>query len=395
MPEARHPATARRPLLLPLLALLPLLLAACAHSGLPEPAGDTLECPPTGRWIDAEGEVHTTAGLAAEAAGYEVILLGEEHGNRAQHRWQLLTLAAIHSHTPVQAVGLEMLPGDADESLAAWRQSTIGEEDWLRESGWYEHWGHPADGYLPILHYARLEQIRLQGINLDRATHRRLASIDWEEAPEALDEVITPPAAPHPDYRKRLLDALAEHPHGGMMDEARFIRAQVLWDRVMAERLKALRASGPGPVVGLMGRGHMSHGHGVPAQLADLGVERVLTLLPYPVAPDCEPPASDLADALYGLAPEPGTPQRRLRLGIQVGPGEHGLRVVAVNEGSVAEQAGLREGDELVEAAGRPVESHGDLLMILDKAREGFLLPIKINRNGDRKTLLVSFAVSS
>lgn len=395
MTEPNTPAPRRWPGATSLVLLLALLLAGCAHNGSPVATSEAGPCPPAGRWLDATGTVLTTAELAAEAADYEVILLGEEHGNLAQHRWQLLTLTAIHSHTPIKAVGLEMLPAEADDSLRAWSRGELSEEEWLLESGWYRHWGHPPDGYLPLLHFARMEQIPLRGINLDRATHSRLAGSDWEETPEALEGVVSPPVTPAPAYLERLREALADHPHGEMMDEARFISAQLLWDRAMAEGLKSLLAAQQGPVAGLMGRGHMSHGHGVPEQLADLGVHAVLTLLPYPAGEDCTAPADDLADALYGLAEDPEPPHRPLRLGIQVEPGEQGLKVIAVDSNSVAEQAGLQAGDELVEAAGRAVTTHGELLMILNNAREGFSLPIQIKRNGERKGLSALFSESS
>ena len=58
--------------------------------------------------------------------------------------------------------------------------------------------------------------------------------------------------------------------------------------------------SEPPLVVGIMGRGHIEYGDGVPHQLADLGVDDIATALPWP--DDAEYPAR-VADLLFGIAP--------------------------------------------------------------------------------------------
>lgn len=338
-----------------------------------------------------DGSPLSTAEVIGRAADHDVILLGEEHGNPDQHRWQLLTLSALHGKTIVRTLGLEMLPRKRQPTLEKWQAGDLDEDDFLRESGWFEHWGHPPQGYLPLLHMARMEQIPLRAINLDRETHGRLAGADWSQETEAFQGTISRPATPHPDYRARLLEVLERHPHGDQIDEERFVRAQLVWDRAMAEGLlEALNEHG-GPVVGVMGRGHMEQGHGVPSQLQDLGVDSVLVLLPHKIGPECEPPSLALADFTYGYTPAKDMQATPLRLGIMVEPMGKGLSVVQVADDSVADRAGLEVGDIILQAAGGPVTTHNELLIVLNNARKGFALPMKINRSGDRKNLLVTF----
>ncbi len=369
-----------------------LFLSGCAttQEGLPA-AGDESACPAPGQWVERDGTTMTTAEVVKRAADYDVILLGEEHGNQDQHRWQLHTLSALQGQTIVRAVGLEMLPRDRQPSLDQWLAGDRDEAAFLRESEWYEHWGHPPEGYLPLLHLARMERIPLRALNLDRETHGRLAGTDWDDDASALEGIISRPATPHPDYRDRLIEALERHPHAEVADQERFVRAQLVWDRAMAEGLHEALDKHGGPVVGIMGRGHVEYGHGVPEQLADLGVGDVLVLLPHATEEDCEPPDTALADFTYSYQPGTGSADAPLRLGIMVESAETGLEVTQVSDGSAADDAGIRAGDILLEAGGEPVNQHSELLIILNNARKGFALPIKISRNGDRKDLLARF----
>jgi hypothetical protein len=50
-----------------------------------------------------------------------------------------------------------------------------------------------------------------------------------------------------------------------------------------------------------MGRGHVEHGDGVPAQLAALGAPRPVVLVPWAAERPCEELVSGLADAVFGI----------------------------------------------------------------------------------------------
>ena len=94
--------------------------------------------------------------------------------------------------------------------------------------------------------------------------------------------------------------------HGGpaMSPErlGRFIDAQLLWDRAMAEALAAQRTREPArPVVALMGAGHLENREGVPHQLEALGVPHSLVLIPVEEA--CEALGAGYADAIYVEGP--------------------------------------------------------------------------------------------
>ena len=56
----------------------------------------------------------------------------------------------------------------------------------------------------------------------------------------------------------------------------------------MAEALAAAHRRDPEAlIVGIIGRGHLEYGHGIPHQLADLGIDDVGVLLPVDADDDC------------------------------------------------------------------------------------------------------------
>ncbi|WP_043488088.1 ChaN family lipoprotein [Halomonas halodenitrificans] len=285
----------RRPLLAaPLLAL--------TLAGLPAP-GLANECPPPGEW-QRDGDAVPADALMRELATRRVVLLGEQHKRLAHHRWQLHTLAALHAHQPDLAIGLEMLPRSAQPALDAWVAGELDVATFLEDSGWREAWGYDPALYLPILHFARMHRLPLLALNVAPALRRRLSQQGWEAVPPAQRHHLTPPAPPSSGYVDALTEVHARHPEdpdnpNGLED---FIDAQLVWDRAMAEAL-AQATEHASLVVGLMGEGHIRHGHGVPHQLHDLGIEAQRTLLAWSPPQECPPPEA-VADALFGLGDE-------------------------------------------------------------------------------------------
>ena len=109
----------------------------------------------------------------------------------------------------------------------------------------------------------------------------------WDALPEVERGWLTPARSATPDYRRYLFEATGgarpDRTASGPDDPAfdRFVRAQQAWDRAFACAIALALADAPGRLVAaLIGRGHLEYGFGTPAQLADLGVEGVITALP-------------------------------------------------------------------------------------------------------------------
>jgi len=163
----------------------------------------------------------------------------------------------------------------------------------------------------------------------------------------------------------------------------RFVEAQLMWDRAMAEAVAESRnADGTTLVVGIVGRGHLENRWGIPHQLADLGIGNTAVLLPVAVSDDCQGLFPGLADAVFILSPPSSPRPDRPRLGVMIESRDGGARVTKVIPGSVAEAAGIQAGDVITKAAGRPIATSSDLIAAVKRQAPGTWLPLQIRRDG-------------
>lgn len=263
---------------------------------------------PVGTWIEtANHHLHTR--LPAMLTKGAVVLLGEEHGQAEHHRWQLHTIAALHGERPEMMLGFEMFPRRTQPVLDRWSAGELGEKDFLRQADWEDVWGMDATLYLPLFHFARMHRLPMLALNIDRATARKVAAQGFASVPIGEREGVGEPAPARDAYRARLSGVFRMHPHASGAPAAeperfeRFIRGQLFWDRAMAEAIAgALRAAPRALVVGIMGRGHLEYGDGVPHQLGALGISDVATALPWPENTEY-PIRPSAADLLFGVAP--------------------------------------------------------------------------------------------
>ncbi|MGP1680530.1 MAG: ChaN family lipoprotein, partial [Burkholderiales bacterium] len=214
-------------------------------------------------------------------------------------------------------------------------------------------------------------------------------------------EGVSAPAAASEAYLVRLFEAYAQHPENKAAapartdpEFARFVEAQLLWDRAMAQALADAAARNPDTlVVGVMGARHIAHGDGVPHQLESLGIQRVVSLLPWDHEAGCDDFSAGLASAVYGLPyvpPAPPAPPPPL-LGIRIEEVPDGIRVVAVSPDSVAAASGLKAEDVLIEAAGTAVKTIGELKASVSRMAPGTWLPLKARRGGELIELTAKF----
>ncbi|WP_258801096.1 ChaN family lipoprotein [Halomonas sp. DQ26W] len=375
------------------LSMLACLAGAFALSAVPAQAAT---CPAPGQWLEPGGQQLAPDALFAELAERDVVLLGERHDNADHHRWQLHTLAGLHSLRPDMVIALEMLPREAQPVLDAWVAGDLGEQAFVDESHWHTAWGFDPALYFPILHFARLHRVPLKAVNVTPELRGRLVEEGWEAVPEAERLGITAPVEPLAAYRERLAEVYAQHPSRGDEEELeRFIQAQLVWDRAMAFGLAEV-AKKAALVVGLIGQGHLQYEHGVPHQLMDLGVDSQATLLPWSVSGDeCQTPQEGLARAVFALDDSGSEAVSPMQLGVYVSSHEAGVEIHSILEGSVAEQAGLEAGDIILRAAGEPLSRPTDLSGLVRQQRPGTLLPLDIRRNGDEREVLARFPARS
>jgi uncharacterized iron-regulated protein len=378
------------------LAVLALALAA------PPAAAQDAACVPVGQWIVPGGASPAPASdLLARAARQSVVLLGESHDSAEHHRWQLQTLAALHAQRPDMVIALEMFPRRVQPALDRWTRGELSEAAFLEAAEWRTVWDFDPGLYLPIFHFARMNRVPMVAANVDRAVTREVGQKGYDGVPVERREGVGRGAVPPARYVDMLARSWQEHlpadrrgrkPTLEDAEFRRFVEAQVLWDRAMAEAIAAALRRQPQPlVVGIMGRGHVEYGYGVPHQLRDLGVTAVMSMLPW----DRETPCSALAgvaDAVYGVAaPAVRAGPPRPRLGIVLETTPEGVRIQRVEKGSLAEATGLRDGDLIVEIAGRPAKQNADVAAAVQRQAPGTWLPMVVRRGGERLDVIAKF----
>lgn len=287
-----------------------LALTACVGVMPPAPSARGAACVADGGWVRPGVGAVDGATLIDELADAAVVLLGERHDSAAHHRWQLDTITALHARGATLVIGLEMFPRRVQPALDAWVRGELDEAEFLTRSDWANVWRMDAELYMDIFRFARERRIPLRALNVERALVREVGRAGYDGvAPERREGVGRPSAAP-PAYRAWLQDIRRAH-HPAASDDAaaaaRFVDAQLLWDRAMAEGIVAARAEHQGAVVvALIGSGHLRHGWGVPHQLASLGVDNAVILLPWDRDSRCTELVDGLATAVYGIGRPPG-----------------------------------------------------------------------------------------
>lgn len=257
------------------------------------------DCPTPGQWWQAQRPMANSE-LLASAAQQQIVLLGEQHDEVAHHRWQLHTLAGLHALRDEMVIGLEMLPRSTQPALDAWVAGELDAVSLLSQTRWDEAWGFDPELYMPILHFARMSDIPLVALNIDATLRQRLVNDGFNDVPMHERHNIPPPKPASTAYQTRLTEVFDQHDMGDDPERLeRFIQAQLIWDIAMAQRLNEA-AESDAIVIGLMGLGHVAYNDGVPYQLEALGIEHVLSLLPWQQR-DCTPPDPEWADAVFIL----------------------------------------------------------------------------------------------
>ncbi|WP_448191347.1 ChaN family lipoprotein [Azospirillum sp. sgz301742] len=395
--------------------LLPLLLlAGCTSAGTVPAASEPSavqaaeSCTAPGGWYDGRGRQLGTDTVLGRAAAAPAVLLGERHDSAEHHRWQLQTLTAVHALNPNIAIGLEMLPRSKQAVLDRWVAGELNEAELLRNTDWGTLWGVDAQFYLPILHFARMNRVPLVAVNIDRALVTRTRKEGWAAVPVSERAGIGDPAPPPAAYMDYLSAALGMHDEGGKDKPAdaprepgrespefrRFIEAQSVWDRAMAERIAETHRSTGRTVVVIVGYGHIERRFGIPHQLDTLGVNGSAVLLPWDGARTCAMFDGTVADAVFAMAPtDDASLMPKPRLGVTLEPGQDGLRITRIGEDSVAAKAGLAVDDVLETAAGVPVHRLAEVTAVVQRQAPGTWMPITVKRNGKTRTIVAKFPV--
>src|SRR2546430_328339 len=153
-----------------------LLLLGCAHpspvvSDLPfgDPSRRDREAPVALDLVTATAtaESLTPEALAARLGPIRLVFVGEQHTSAPVHEAQRRLLADLLAARRKVLVGLEMFPYTAQPALDRWNRGELTEEQFVRESHWYKHWGFDWRYYRDIF-LLRAQGARFFAVNAPR-----------------------------------------------------------------------------------------------------------------------------------------------------------------------------------------------------------------------------------
>ncbi len=365
---------------------------------------ETSSCHQESHWFLPEDKHFSSSSeLIHELRNQQVVLLGEQHDVAEHHRWQLQTISEIHAVNDNIALGFEMFPRRVQAALDAWVAGKLNEKEFLEQSEWQKVWGYDAQLYMPLFHFARINHIPMVALNIDRSAVR-LASKKGVEAMSKEERLgVSLPAKASADYIELLATTFGGHGHGsGETDSEdiknnaqflRFVDAQQLWDRAMAEGIANTVLSSSAPlVIGVMGTGHIVERFGVPHQLNDLDVRKVKVLLPGDSTLPCKEVTARTADGIFGLPDyEEITSEVKPRLGVHLLHEDGAVKITKIVDKSIAEDSGLQQDDVFITLAGKHVKTVKDVVDIVQAMQAGTWLPIEINRGGKAMEIIAKF----
>jgi uncharacterized iron-regulated protein len=356
---------------------------------------------PTGREMTREQ-------LYDYLAGFTVIYVGESHDSVDDHAVQLEILQALHERFPGEvALGLEMLRTDSQAAVDRWVSGAMSDKEMVRL--WARDWGAASYPYYKdILAYVR--EVGMPVVALNRPRYMAPP----QQGPGASTEgAVGTSVRPRPDpeidnddpyYQAYICAFLAGHDAGpGTLEQ--FIRAQSLWDETMAESAAAFLSQAGNRsrrLVVFAGRNHVLYGFGIPRRLfrrvpVNYAIVAPKTLHPPDhrsgrsmdvTLPELPLPAADV----IWLVGYRDLEDQRVTLGISMAPDDSGgVLLQAVNAGSSAERAGLKEGDIIRAIDGAAVTEPFDLTFELGSKTAGDRGTITIERDGQLMPVIVDF----
>jgi uncharacterized iron-regulated protein len=317
-------------------------------------------------------------GLLDRIADRQVIFVGESHERYEDHLNQLAIIQGLHARGRSLAIGMEFFQQPFQADLDAFIAGTIGEDELLRRTQYFDRWRYDYRLYRPLLRFAREQRIPVIALNLEAELTGKvgdvgIAGLSEEERARIPAEIDRD----DPAYRQRIEAVFKLHPAEQQRDLERFLEVQLLWDEGMAERAATVLAEHPDrTLVVLAGAGHLEYGQGIPKRLLRRArVSSAILLNGANRHPD--PAAAD-----FFLYPKPVELPPAGLLGVMLDDVSDGtgLRVKGFGEESGAKTAGLVVGDRITRVGEVPIANYADIRIAVIDHPPGQSLPVQVER---------------
>jgi aminopeptidase N len=269
---------------------------------------------------------------------------------------------------------MEMFQKPFQTALDDYISGAIDEREFLKKSEYFKQWGFDYTLYREILLYAREYKIPVIALNIRRAIVSKVFKEGlYALTPEERKEIPEDMDLSDLQYKARLKQFFEVHKGAESSNFDFFYQAQVLWDESMAHNLAAFMKKNPDyQIVVVAGMGHLAFGSGIPKRAHRLNGHDYSIILN---DGDIEKNISD-----FVLFPSPIKPPETPKLGVILKEEKGMVAIEALAPGSVAEQAGLRKGDEILAMDGTKIESADDVRIFLLYKQTGDTVTVRVRR---------------
>lgn len=347
------------------------------------------------------GELLAPGELARRLASTNILFVGEEHTSVDSHRVQLQSIEALVAAGREVLIALEMFPYTRQDVLDRYARGELAEQDFM--AAWYEYWSHHWNYYRPIFEYARSKRLPLIAVNVPREAVR-LARTQGFDAFDAETRRRLPPVVDiASDEHRRMFAASfagddALHSTLPEKELEGIYRAQATWDAAMGwNSMQALgeRGGDDAIVVVLLGSGHVAYGLGAERQIASHFKGTIRSLIPVRVRDengrDVSSVQASYADFVWGVPPAAGPEFPVLGVSLAGSLGRNPTRVIQVETGSSAEQAGVQVGDILLSLDAHEIKSSATLQRAISGFAWGDAGVLQVKRGEENKRIPVAF----
>ncbi len=332
--------------------------------------------------VDLKGLL-SLAQVARGVSPARVIFLGEEHPDYGQHLAQLNIIRWLVNHGHKVAIGMEAFQRPYQKALDQYLEGKLTLAQFLKKTEYYNRWGYDYKLYKPIIDYAQKQGLPIVALNIPKEITRKVAKEGLKSlTPQEKKEIPKHLDFSNESYRQYLKKVYQAHGKGlkDVKDFETFYQSQILWDEGMAQSIaEYLKKKPDTQMVVIVGKGHVAYGYGIPSRVEKRGI-RPCAIVILGNDQDLDP---DMGD--YLLVPPYVEPPFSAKIGVIIKDEKgKGLLIKMVVPNTPAQRGGLKKGDIIVEADGKPVKGIVDLKAILLQKRPQDTVNIVVLRGKKR-----------
>lgn len=306
-----------------------------------------------------------------------IIYVGERHTNYEDHKVQLKVIMNLYEKGRKFAIGMEMFQNPFQKAINDYISGAISEKEFLKTSQYFKRWKFDYNLYREIIEFAKAKNIPVIALNLrseiiEKVSKGGLDALTDEEKKEIPEDMDMSDE----DYKKRLKEIFEKHEKVECKNFDYFYQSQILWDETMAHSVdEFLRENPDYQIVVLAGVGHIMYGSGIPKRAYRLNAKDYVTLIPGTETLD-----ENVGD--FVLFPKPVSMPSTPKLMVILKEVEGRVKIERFTPESIAEKAGLKEGDILISINDWKIEAIEDVRIFLFDKKQGETIKIKILRKG-------------